>query len=284
MTILDALEKAKKMRETRSGAAVSDPVARAPATRVVRRHGTHQDLAPATTIDLPQLALDRAVCESNRVLLSTDQAYRFSATVDAYRILRTRLMQAWSGDIDKAPAFGLISAGAGEGKTVTGINLAFACAREKKRNVFLLDLDLRNPSVCRYLGVSPPTEIGSVLLGKAEPRDALFGVGIDNLVISGGLTSYENSSELLGGPGMSALFDHILSIDPQALIIVDLPPVLLAADALAVTPRLSAVVLVVSEGHTRRVQLNRAVEVLSGVKIAGIVLNRSRESVEDYYS
>jgi protein-tyrosine kinase len=188
------------------------------------------------------------------------------------------------GEADRAPIFGVTSAGAGEGKTVTSINLAFACAREKKRNVFLLDLDLRNPSVCRYMGVSPRTEIGSVLLGQASPGDALFGVGVDNLIVSGGLTSYENSSELLGGPGLSTLFDHILSIDPQALIIADLPPVLLAADTLVVTPRLSAVVLVVSEGLTRRVQLNRAVEVLSDVNIAGIILNKSRESVEDYYS
>jgi protein-tyrosine kinase len=283
MTILEALEKAKKLRETRADVA-APKMQRASTAKVVRRHGTQQDLPPVTAIELPQLALDRAACERNRVLLSTEQAYTFSAMVDAYRILRTRLMQSQGVAGDRGPTFGLTSAGAGEGKTVTSVNLAFACAREKKRNVFLLDLDLRNPSVCRYLGVTPTTEIGDVLLGRARPAEALFGVGVDNLIVSGGLTSYENSSELLGGPGLSALLDHIFAADPQALIIADLPPVLLAADALTVTPHLSAVVLVVSEGHTRRVQLTRAVEVLSDVKIAGIVLNRSRESVEDYYS
>jgi protein-tyrosine kinase len=283
MTILEALEKAKRLREIH-GEAASRQASRTSAPKVARRQGTHKDLAPAAPIQLPQLSLDIDACERNRVLLSTHHAHKFSATVDAYRILRTRLVQSRMGEADRAPIFGVTSAGAGEGKTVTSINLAFACAREKKRNVFLLDLDLRNPSVCRYMGVSPRTEIGSVLLGQASPGDALFGVGVDNLIVSGGLTSYENSSELLGGPGLSTLFDHILSIDPQALIIADLPPVLLAADTLVVTPRLSAVVLVVSEGLTRRVQLNRAVEVLSDVNIAGIILNKSRESVEDYYS
>jgi protein-tyrosine kinase len=282
MTILEALEKAKRLRETRADGD-SSQAQRRPAAKVVRRQGSHQDLAPTTAINLPQLALDRATCESNRVLLNTDHTHQFSATVDAYRILRTRL-QSRSGDAEKPKIFGVTSAGAGEGKTVTSVNLAFACARERKRNVFLLDLDLRNPSVCRYLGVSPPNEIGSVLLGKTQPGDALYGVGVDSLIVAGGHTSFENSSELLGGAGLSALIDHILAMDPHALIIADLPPVLLAADALVVAPQLSAVVLVVSEGHTRRVQLARTVEVLSDVKIAGIVLNRSRESVEDYYS
>ena len=64
---------------------------------------------------------------------------------------------------------------------------------------------------------------------------------------------------------------------------VDLPPLLLSADALVVAPKLSAVLLVVAEGTTRRDKLDRAVELLSGSNVAGIVLNRSRESVEDYY-
>ena len=66
-------------------------------------------------------------------------------------------------------------------------------------------------------------------------------------------------------------------------MVEDLPPVLVSADALVVAPKLSGVLLVVAEGMTRRDQLDRAIEVLSGAKVAGIVLNRSRESVEDYY-
>ena len=41
--------------------------------------------------------------------------------------------------------------------------------------------------------------------------------------------------------------------------------------------------LVVGEGVTRRDHLSRAAELLSGMTVAGVVLNRSREAVEDYY-
>jgi hypothetical protein len=41
--------------------------------------------------------------------------------------------------------------------------------------------------------------------------------------------------------------------------------------------------LVVSEGITRREHLSRASDLLSGMTVAGVVLNRTREAVEDYY-
>jgi protein-tyrosine kinase len=248
----------------------------------VRRQRT--EIAPAAipVLKFPTLHVDPKVCESSRVLLGAPEGGRvYSTVLDSYRILRTRLRRRTGAE--ELLSFGIVSAGAGEGKSLTSINLAVAFARENKQNVFVLDLDLRNPTVCSKLGVVPHTEIGSYLAKAAAPQDVFFKIGFDNLVLAGGTTSHENSSELLGSTALPELLEYIRSVDPKALVLVDLPPLLLSADALVVTPHLSTSVLVVAQGVTRRDQLRRVVEVLAGVNVAGIVLNRSGEAAEDYY-
>jgi Mrp family chromosome partitioning ATPase len=184
---------------------------------------------------------------------------------------------------EPSSALGIVSAGPDEGKSVTAVNLALAFASEKRRNVFLLDLDLRNPSICRYLGVSPSVELGSCLAQVARAEDSLFRIGVDNLAVAGGVLSHDNSSELLGGAALPEMLAMIRKSDPHALIIADLPPLLQSADAMVIAPQLTTTLLVVGEGIARRENLNRAAEILQGMPLAGVVLNRSREAIEDYY-
>jgi Mrp family chromosome partitioning ATPase len=279
MTILEAIERAKRLREERAQHENRAPASEAP---VVRRKAVEIKSHPVARLEFETVKIDPNVYEKNRVMMQREQGHAYSAVLDSYRILRTRIWHRGVGT-ERWSSLGMVSAGPGEGKSLTALNLSLAFAREKKNNVFLLDLDLRNPCVCRYLGVTPRVGIGSALSGEAKPQDVFFGIGVENLILAGGVTSYENSSEMLGGDGLANLLAYINSIDPHALIMVDLPPLLISADALVVGPKLSAVLLVVAEGVTRRDQLDRAIEVLSGSTVAGIVLNRSRESVEDYY-
>lgn len=279
MTILDALEKSKRLRNERlqkEGAPAAPPV-----QTLAARARRATDGSPLVQLDVPQLDVDAGICERNRVLLQRNADHRYSGILDSYRILRTRLLARGAGGFRSV---GIISAGPGEGKSVTALNLALSLAREKKQNVVLLDLDLRHPSICRNLGVTPPVEIGSVLTGEARPEQAFFGIGVERLVVAGGMSSYENSSELLGSTDLVRLLSYINGMDPDAFIVVDLPPLLVTADALVVLPMLSAALMVVAEGYTNREQLDRAMEVLGETKLAGIVLNRSREAVEDYYA
>jgi protein-tyrosine kinase len=280
MTIFEALEKGKKLRDERTPQGVREPAPTSPA--FARSKPTEPEQASIARFEFEQMPIDPKFCENNRVLMARERGTGYSAVLDSYGILRTRLWARGVG-AERWSSLGMVSPGPGEGKSLTSLNLALAFAREKKRNVFLLDLDLRNPSICRYLGAMPKVGIGSVLTGEAKPEEVFFTIGVDNLIVAGDLTSHENSSELLGGKGLTHLMAYINKIDPHAFILVDLPPLHLSADALVVAPKLSAVLLVVSEGVTKRDQLDRTIEVLSGVSVAGIFLNRSRESIEDYY-
>jgi protein-tyrosine kinase len=278
MTILEALEKAKRMHAQRAREPSAEDRADTSPTR--RRK---LEIAPASIVALnyPRLDIDRTVCERNRVLFSAPQGSAHARAIDSFRILRTRLRNRIG--TEQFVSLGVISAGPNEGKSVIAINLALAFANEKRRNVFLLDLDLRNPSICRYLGAAPAVELGSCLAHAAKPEDAFFNIGVDNLAVAGGVMSDENSSELLGGAGLASFFDYIRQTDPNALIIADLPPLLQSADSLVVAPHLATMLLVIGEGVTRRDHLSRATELLAGLTVAGVVLNRSREAVEDYY-
>jgi Mrp family chromosome partitioning ATPase len=281
MTILDAMEKAKKLRKDREAAEG------APQTRVARTHATrisHAELETPPRIkppEFPHIAYDRRSCEENRILVPDSEAPVTPGAEDAYSMLRTRLLQ-------RARANGwtriaVTSPGPGEGKSVTSLNLALSIAREKHNSVFLIDLDVRNPSMCAHLGLAPNVEIVRFLNGEVGPESIFFSIGVENLSLAGGLTTIEQSSDLLATGRIEQLFDYIRSIASRPLILIDLAPALSTADVLVVAPRVDATLLVVAQGKTRRDSLARTVELLSEYTVAGVVLNRSRELLSDYY-
>jgi Mrp family chromosome partitioning ATPase len=59
--------------------------------------------------------------------------------------------------------------------------------------------------------------------------------------------------------------------------------VLLSDDAITIAPRLDAVILVVTEGRTRREDVSRVLELLGDTRVIGTVLNRSTESEQRAY-
>ncbi len=78
----------------------------------------------------------------------------------AYRIIRTRLLHTIR--THNLRSLAITSPGPGEGKSVTSMNIALSLARDPTCSVFLLDLDMRNPSLCRYVGVQPPASSSAI--------------------------------------------------------------------------------------------------------------------------
>ena len=278
MTIQEALERAKRLaREKALRSADAGVSATAPSKRQSDRLQTQP-----VKLDLDRLDFDAASCELNHILVPDDATgWLNAAAVDSYGMVRARMAQKMKAN--NWWKVGITSPGPGEGKSVTALNLALSVARERNANVYLLDLDLRNPSVCRYLGVKPKIEITQFLLGDIPLERLFFSIGVDNLAVAGGLSPTAKSSELLSTGRVDRLLDGIRIFDPMCLVIVDLPPVLHAADALVVADSVDAIMMVASVGVTRRDSLTNALEVLSAHALAGLVLNRSDEMVTDYY-
>jgi protein-tyrosine kinase len=276
MSIIEqALEKGRAAQQQRP----KTRRASADSARTAERREQAAAIDPSSRILAQSMSVDPRGCRDNRVLLG-DTADGDAAATAAYRILRTRLLHR--ARIENWTTIAVTSACANDGKTLTAINLALSMAREKSREIVLLDLDMRNPSVCRVLGVHPPYDLG-VHLEKGEgERELFFSVGSDNLLIAGSDSPMQRASELLSSSRFDDLLGMIRTGTVNPVILIDLPPLLLTDDALVVAPKVDAVLVVACQGATGRADLSKALNLLSEFTIAGVVLNRADDAGPGY--
>lgn len=277
MVIERALE---KMRQATEGS--KRPANRRATDRAARERAPRPDPARPKP-NFPQITPDSGLAEDNRVLLPTSRAMQDARVGASYRMLRTRLLHKMRSN--NWSSLALTSPGAGEGKSLTALNLSLSVARERTFDVFLLDLDMRNPSICNYLGIRPHFELQRYFGGDGRPEDALFSIGVEGLAVAGNVTATDNASELLATGRLEELIEHIKTVSANPIILLDLPPVLVTDEALLVGPKVDATALIVAEGRTRRDSLLRAKQLLADFTFAGVILNRSRETFgsDGYY-
>lgn len=227
------------------------------------------DRAP-TDRQFPTLALDPAVLERNCVLPQVADR----SALRAYKILRTRLLQRLA--VKRWRTLAVTSTKAGEGKTLTSINLAMALSQDPNTQVCLVDLDLQRPQVASQMGLNGGPGLGEYLLGEAEALQVMYGCGSPSLVVIPNTRTFDHSSEMLSSARMLDLLKVIETELPQHLVIFDMPP-LTSDDVLTFAPRVDGVLLVVAEGRTERATLAKARELTAEMNILGVVLNCSSE-------
>ena len=216
--------------------------------------------------------LDSAVLEKNKVICGSGTDEK----TGAYKLLRTQILHRIREHNWKSLA--IASPGAGDGRTLTAINLAISLARDVNHTVLLVDLDMRCPSIANYLGINPMAGIDDCLLDNVPVEEALFNPGIERLVVLPCRNAFSGSSELFSSPAMQKLAEELKARYPERLVIYDLPPLLARDDLLAFSPHVDAALLVAREGKTRKADLQRAMEMLQSVNIVGTVLNQSQNS------
>jgi len=200
----------------------------------------------------------------------------------AYKMLRTQVLRRL--DKQGANSLAIIGTAPGTGKTLTAINLAIAIAAESQRTALLVDLDLRNPSVHKRLGIEPRIGIEDCLRRESPLREAMLRpVGYERLVVLPARERCEDSSELLSSRRTQDVIEELRQRYADRIIVFDLPPVLRADDALVFARHVQACLIVVGEGQTKRDDLTRTIELLRDLPILGTVLNGSRERVDAYY-
>lgn len=161
-----------------------------------------------------------------------------------------------------------------EGKSSLAINLAISLAQAGSK-VLLIDADMRNPSVHRYLRLRRDSNSGlsNLLTGDVKVGDCLIStpVGVD--VIAGGSIP-PNPVELIGSDAMKNLMD--VAAEHYDYIICDAPPVGVITDAAALSPLCDGVLFVVRQKFANRNQVMVAIKSLQNVKakILGIILSQ----------
>ncbi|HSQ49935.1 MAG TPA: CpsD/CapB family tyrosine-protein kinase [Nitrospiraceae bacterium] len=196
------------------------------------------------------------------------------AFVDAYKMLRTQVVQqcrqkGWN-------VLGITSPASHEGKTLTAVNLSLALAMDLAHTVLLVDADMRRPGVHQAFGMESCQGLSEYLFDETPLEQLLVHPGIGRFVFLPGGRRITNSAEALASPRMGALVSELKHRYPDRLLVFDLPPLLSRADVLGFVPRIDALLLVVEEGRTGSVDVERAMTALKGtVPILGGVLNMS---------
>ncbi len=199
---------------------------------------------------------------------------------DAYRMLRTRVLQTMRGNGWTSVA--VTGPASGCGKTLTAINLAVSLAMEVTNTVLLVDLDLRRPTIHKYFGYEPELGLSDYLLGNSPLHQTLFTPGIDRLTILPGRNVLPNSAEMLRSPRMIALVNELKTRYPDRMIVFDLPPILAADDTLAFSPYTDCFLMVAESGGTRKEDLQKAYGILKSTPLVGTVLNKSEVPSSGY--
>ncbi len=168
------------------------------------------------------------------------------------------------------------SAGPGDGKTVTALNMAAAAARDGGR-VVLVDADERAQGLTRLSGLD--AERGLVDLGDPErPRgDCVHSLRLSD-ALQVGLVPIGSGSADDDGFFRASAFRRAMQRAREGadLLVVDSPPLLAVADASAIAGQVDGIVLVVVRGTPLRLlqEVRHRLEFV-GTPVLGYVFNRS---------
>lgn len=160
-----------------------------------------------------------------------------------------------------------------EGKSTVAVNLALAMEQKQKR-VLLIDCDLRKPACHKVLEFNKFTYgINNVLHNDAELSDCFLRYQETDMYMLLAKKGERNTGDLLVSSRMVALLNW--ARQNFDVIIMDLPPMSVAADAECIADLADASMLVVRQNVAFATELNNAIGNLErhNAKMLGCVLN-----------
>jgi len=203
-----------------------------------------------------------------------------SSAVEAYRMLRANL--AFTAVDQPFRTILVTSSLPSEGKSVTVVNLGIAYAMEGKK-VILVDTDLRHQDLHHAFGYRKEPGLTDILVDGMSLEEALQSTPVEGLRILAGGTTAPNPTEVLGSEKTKKLFERLK--EEADIVIVDSPPILVAADAAVLSAFLDGVLMVCGASTLREHSALHAKDLLDKAKarILGVSLNKLRLERAGYY-
>ncbi len=274
--IQSAINKARQERRrqgdpTPSGspAAAIHPQASAPLASVRADDAAPTPSRAALWAGLPAITPDPRALDRHHI-----HARQRGPEAAAFDIMRTKLLHQLRAHNWRRVA--ITSPTPHCGKTTLALNLAFGIARQRELGCMLLDFDLRRPSLAEMLGLQDPPQFADVLSGAARPEDGLRRIG-DNFAIGLNARARTDSAELLQRVETGRIVDAIEQAYAPDAMLFDMPPMMVADDALGFIDQIDCVLLVAAAGSSSMPEIARCSDELKArCNFLGVVLNKCR--------
>jgi capsular exopolysaccharide synthesis family protein len=203
-----------------------------------------------------------------------------SRYAEAYRVLRTNILFARKDD--KLTTVVVVSAGAGEGKSTTTLNLATVFAQAGQR-VLVVDSDLRRPTLHKLLHVANDIGLTNYLLKQNTLEEVIQTTNVPtfNFMASGKLPS--SSMSILNSVQMKEMVSELKH--RYDFVFFDSPPILGVSDASVLASEMDMVIQVIQYRRYPQPMNLRAKQVIEkvGGTFLGIVLNNINMSQDESY-
>ena len=203
------------------------------------------------------------------------------SVAEAYKLLRTNIMFSFS-DEGTGHVIGIASAVQSEGKSSTACNTAYALAEAGNR-VLLLEGDLRRPTIAAKLNIERVPGLTNLLVTKMDYHAAIQQCALApnmDILTSGAIPP--NPSELLTSNRMERLMENLRQ--EYDYIVVDLPPIAVVSDALAISKVIDGIIMIVRSGVSDQqllAEAMRQVEMVN-VRVLGFVY-RDADGLDKQY-
>jgi len=203
-----------------------------------------------------------------------------SPHAEAYRVLRTNIL--FSRKDEKLNTIVVVSAGAGEGKSITTVNLATVFAQAGQR-ILVVDSDLRRPTLHKVLNVGNNLGLTNYLLKQNKLEEIIqpTNVAMLDFMASGKLPS--TSMSILGSAQMKEMVAELKQ--RYDFIFFDSPPVLGVSDASVLASEVDMVIQVIQYRRYPQPMSIRAKQLIEkvGGNLIGILLNNINMSQDESY-
>ena len=205
-------------------------------------------------------------------LISVTSDRLSDAPSEEFRTLRTRMNHLQS--LQPIRTVLVTSASPGEGKSFTATNWALAEAQLADNPTLLADFDFRRPVIHSHFDMNRTPGVTDYLQGKAELRDIIKRIAGMNLYVMSAGESVVNPLELLNLARCKQLIEEVTKFFNW--VIIDTPPLLLAADANLLGTYCHGILLVVRVGSTTIDSVTHAMQSLCENNVLGVVANCAR--------
>ncbi|SFJ56042.1 tyrosine-protein kinase family protein [Celeribacter neptunius] len=174
------------------------------------------------------------------------------------------------------------------GKSTVSLNLAFAMARQQNTHTIQIELDMRQPSQERLLGLAKrnttttsSNDLEELLSGETPFSQVARRHG-DRLALATNGNAVSNASDLLLGPQVGDVLQKIEDEYKPDIMIFDMPPMLANDDMIAFTQHVDCVLLIAAAENTTLEQIERCERDLAEqTNVLGVVLNKCRVTPAD---